>query len=181
MAQSRLILAESGSIEDTKGLFQTLGAAFGSDKLAGIVETSFNFYLECLSGFQKESKERLFYLELEAWMETLGKLGELVLEDHSGQEVHYCVLQEKSNSNVLLEPDIQQSKQLFSIDCQVQIVPFSPKRAFDKIVFRAPNSLLLTSGNMKPFASFEQEFGVEFLIQKSINHVIDSKLQVREM
>ena len=28
------------------------------------------------------------------------------------------------------------------------------------------------------FASYEQEFGVDFLIQKSINHVIDSKLQV---
>lgn len=153
--------------------------AYGGDKLTSIVETSFSFYLECLSSLQKECKERLFYLELESWMETLGKLGQLVLEDHNGHEASHCLLEERLNSNILLEPDIKQSKYLSNKDCQIQIVPLRPREALGRVVVRHPNSLILTSGNMKPFASFEQEFGVDFLIQKSINHVIDGKLQVK--
>ena len=174
----RLVFSEGEGIEDLKGLFEKLRVAFGGDKLASIVETSFSFYLECLSSLQKECKERLFYLELEAWMETLGKLGELVLADHNGQEASHCLLEERFNSNILLEPDIKQSTYISNKDCQIQIVPLRPREIFERVVVRHPNSLILTSGNMKPFASYEQEFDVDFLIQKSINHVIDSKLQV---
>lgn len=132
------MLSQSEGIEDLKGLFENLRVAFGGDKLASIVETSFSFYLECLSSLQKECKERLFYLELEAWMETLGRLGELVLEDHNGQEASHCLLEERLNSNILLEPDIKQSKYLFKQRLSDSNSTVEAQRGFGKSSRQAP-------------------------------------------
>ena len=63
-------------------------------------------------------------------------------------------------------------------NCKVSIACLNPGICIEEILSEKPHNILLTSGTLTPFESYESDFGIPFDVKFNCDHIINKDKQI---